>query len=280
MISKDFEKLKNHINGADAIIIGAGSGLSAAAGLMYSGKRFETLFPDFIERYHFTDMYSAAFHPHETLEEFWGYFSKHIYYNRYAQDINNTYENLLQLVRDKNYFVLTTNVDHLFQKTGFDKKKLFYTQGDYGLFQCSVPCHKQTYDNSQLVLDMITKQENLKIPTELIPYCPICGKPMTTNLRKDATFVEDDGWHSAAKKYESFIKENKNKRIVFLELGVGFNTPSIIKYPFWQMTYENKNAIYVCINSGDMVCAREIVPQSIMIDYDIHNALSELTKNS
>ncbi len=269
-------RLKQSIKDVEAIVIGAGAGLSASAGLFYGGERFEKLCADYGAKYGFTDMYSGAFYPYETLEEFWGYFSKHIYYNRYEQELNDTYLNLLKLVEDKNYFVITTNVDHIFQNTGFDKERLFYTQGDYGLFQCSVPCHKMTYNNKELIYSMVEKQKDFKIPTELIPYCPKCGEPMTTNLRKDGTFVEDEGWQKAAKRYETFIRENSCKKTLFLELGVGFNTPSIIKYPFWQMTYNNKNAIFASINMDGANCPKEIENQSIMIEGDTNSMLSKI----
>lgn len=266
-------RIKGALQNADAVVIGAGAGLSASAGLTYGGERFQKLFPDYIKKYGFLDMYSAAFYPHKTHEEFWGYMSRHIYYNRYEQGINDTYKNLLSLVKDKNYFVITTNVDHLFQTTGFDKNRLFYTQGDYGLFQCSVPCHDQTYDNKEVIYEMVNKQTDFKIPTDLIPLCPKCGKLMTTNLRKDNAFVEDYGWHKAMDRYSDFITTNKNKKIVFLELGVGFNTPSIIKYPFWQMTFNNKDANFVSVNLDEDTCAKEIMDQSILIEEDIDKIL-------
>ncbi len=272
--SEKIAKLKKAIDDAEVVVIGAGSGLSASAGLLYTGERFERLFSDYIEKYGFRDMYSAAFYPHKSLEEFWGYMSRHIYYNRYEQGLNATYENLLKLVSGKDYFIITTNVDHIFQSTGFDKERLFYTQGDYGLLQCSVPCHNKTYDNKELIYEMVEKQQDFKIPTELIPYCPICGKPMTTNLRKDSAFVQDDGWDNAMSRYEKFIKESKGKKVLFLELGVGFNTPSIIKYPFWQMTYSNKNAVFASINVGEAICAKEITGQAVLFDDDINKVLS------
>ncbi len=247
---------------------------------MYSGERFERLFSDFIEKYNLVDMYSAAFYPYKNLESFWGYFCKHIYYNRYEQNLNSTYEDLLSLVVDKNYFVITTNVDHVFQKTGFDKERLFYTQGDYGLFQCSVPCHDKTYDNYEQITEMLKNQHGLKIPTALIPLCPVCKKPMTTNLRKDNAFVEDNGWHRASERYEKFIKENKNKKVLFLELGVGFNTPSIIKYPFWQMSYKNKNATYACINLNEAICPPEIEEKSVLVEGNIHDILSDIKSSN
>lgn len=269
-------KIKELIANADAVVIGAGAGLSASAGLSYGGQRFEKLFPGYIKKYGFTDMYSAAFYSHKTLEEFWGYMSRHIYYNRYKQDINNCYKNLFTIMKDKNYFVITTNVDHLFQKTGFDKERLFYTQGDYGLFQCSLPCHNKTYDNKEIIYEMVEKQKDFKIPSELVPLCPKCKKPMTTNLRKDNAFVEDSGWHKAMDRYNGFIKENSSKNIVFLELGVGFNTPSIIKYPFWNMTYNNKKARFISINASEAICAKEITEQSILIEADISDVMEKL----
>ncbi len=270
--------LKHRIDSTDAVVIGAGSGLSAAAGLLYSGQRFQRLFADYIEHYGFKDMYSAAFYPHKSLEEFWGYFSKHILYNRYEQDLNSTYSNILKLVENKNYFVITTNVDHIFQKSGFEKRRLLYTQGDYGLFQCSVPCTNETYDNEEIVRVMAEKQHDFKIPTELVPHCPKCGAPMTTNLRKDSTFVEDSGWHKAYGRYEDFIRKNSRSNVLFLEFGVGFNTPSIIKYPFWQMTYANENAFFACVNSSEAVCAKEIKNRAILIENDICEVACKLAE--
>ncbi len=270
------DKVKEVINSFDTIIIGAGAGLSTSAGFTYSGERFDKYFSDFKNKYKFNDMYSGAFYPYETLEEFWGFWSRNIYVNRYLNPSKPVYDNLYKLVKDKNYFVITTNVDHCFQKAGFDKLRLFYTQGDYGLFQCSKPCHNKTYDNEDIVKEMLAKQKDMKIPSYLIPKCPKCGLPMTTNLRADMNFVEDEGWHKAAKRYTSFIQEHKNKDILFLELGVGSNTPSIIKYPFWQMTYENPKAIYICINLTEAVCPKEIKKQSILIQDDIGNILERL----
>ncbi len=269
-------KLKTLLASSDAIIIGAGAGLSASAGMQYSGKRFERLMPEFIKAYKLTDMYSAAFYPYPSSEEFWAYFSKHIYYNRYQQEVNSTYSDLLALVTGKNYFVITTNVDHLFQKSGFDKKRLFYTQGDYGLFQCSLPCHDATYDNKEVVFQMVKEQANLKIPSSLIPHCPRCNREMTTNLRKDSTFVQDEGWYLASNRYVDFINKYKEKKIVFLELGIGYNTPSIIKYPFWQMTLNNKDATYISINNNEIECPKEIKTQSILFQEDIHELLLAL----
>ncbi len=270
------KKLKDVLAGCDAVVIGAGAGLSTAAGLLYSGERFERLFADFIEKYHFTDMYTAAFYQHETLREHWGYWCRHIYHNRYHAQLNNVYPELLSLVRDKDYFVITTNVDHLFRLNGFEKQRIFYTQGDYGLFQCSVPCHKKTYDNEKIVHEMVEKEVNLQIPQELVPYCPVCKEPMVVNVRKDGTFVEDEGWNKAADRYERFIRKHRGKNVVYLELGVGYNTPSIIKYPFWQMTYQNKNATYVCVNADDVYVPDEIKDRSICIKESIKNCLEDL----
>lgn len=252
------KQLIEAINTSEAIIIGAGSGLSTSAGFTYSGKRFEQYFGDFIKKYHFQDMYSAGFYPFETLEEYWAYWSRYIYYNRYVSAPKNTYQKLFKLINNKDYFVITTNVDHQFQQADFDKQRLFYTQGDYGLWQCSVPCHQQTYDNEKIVKEMVKKQQNLKIPTDLIPYCPICNKPMTMNLRCDQTFVQDKYWYQAKKRYQDFINKHHNSKILYLELGVGNNTPAIIKYPFWQMTYQNPKATYACINFNDAYAPKEI----------------------
>lgn len=270
------KELKEQIENADAIIIGAGAGLSTSAGLEYSGKRFYDNFSDFAKKYGLQDMYSAGFYPFETLEEYWAYWSRHIYLNRYQEIPNRVYDDLLSLVKDKDYFVLTTNVDHCFQKAGFDKKRLFYTQGDYGLFQCSKACQQETYDNEMQVKQMVEQQQDMKIPTDLIPYCPHCGAPMTVNLRIDGTFVQDNGWYKASERYSDFLRRHENLRILYLELGVGNNTPVIIKYPFWNMTSKNKNAVYACINYQEAYCPPQIEKQSICIQSDIRKVIHDL----
>ena len=271
------ERLKAALQDCDAVVIGAGSGLSTAAGFTYTGERFEKYFSDFAQKYGIQDMYSGGFYPFPTQEEFWAYWSRYIYINRYQDAPKPVYDDLLKLVQDKDYFVITTNVDHCFQKAGFDKKRLFYTQGDYGLFQCSEPCCQETFENEAAIREMVKRQEDMKIPTELLPVCPCCGKPMTMNLRSDDTFVEDEGWHRAAERYKIFLRTRAGGKILFLELGVGYNTPVIIKYPFWQMTAKNPNAIYACINQGQAACPQEIGKQSICIDADIGQVLQNLS---
>ena len=275
--SEQLERLKAALQDCDAVVIGAGSGLSAAAGFTYAGERFEQHFSDFAQKYGIRDMYSGGFYPFPTQEEFWAYWSRYIYINRYLDAPKPVYDNLLKLVADKDYFVITTNVDHCFQKAGFDKKRLFYTQGDYGLFQCSEPCCQETFDNEAVIRQMMERQEDMKIPTELLPVCPHCGKPLTMNLRSDDGFVEDEGWHRAAGRYENFLRVRAGQKTLFLELGVGYNTPVIIKYPFWQMTAKNPNAIYACINQGQAVCPQEIEQRSICMDADIGQALQNLS---
>ena len=276
----NIQKTKMILENADAVVIGAGAGLSTSAGFTYSGKRFEDNFPDYIKKYGFKDMYSAGFYPYDTLEEYWSYWSRYIFINRYQNAPKNVYDNLYNLVKDKDYFVLTTNVDHCFQKAGFDKHRLFYTQGDYGLWQCSKPCHDKTYDNEAIVKKMVEEQENMCIPSGLIPHCPVCGAPMSMNLRADHTFVEDSGWHTAAERYQDFIHRHKGLKILYFELGVGGNTPGIIKYPFWQMTYNNPNAAYVCINLSEAYIPTEIRKQSVCIGNDIGDVLKQLAINT
>ena len=275
--SDEIKRLKKAIEEADAVVLGAGAGLSTSAGFTYSGERFEKHFSDFGKKYGFKDMYSGGFYPFDTPEEMWAYWSKFIYVNRYMDAPKPVYNNLLELVKDKDYFVITTNVDHCFQKAGFDKKRLFYTQGDYGLFQCSEPCQDKTYENGEMIRAMVEQQKDMKIPTSLIPKCPNCGKPLTMNLRSDDKFVEDEGWHEAAARYHDFLNGHEGK-ILFLELGVGYNTPGIIKYPFWQMTAQNPDAIYACLNYGEAVCPEDIKEQSICIDGDIGRVIEELSK--
>lgn len=272
------EQLKLALDQADAVVVGAGAGLSTSAGLTYSGERFQKNFGDFIEKYGIQDMYSGGFFPFESLEEYWAWWSRHIMVNRYERAPRPVYERLLALVEGKDYFVLTTNVDHQFQLAGFDKKRLFYTQGDYGLWQCSKPCHQETYDNEETVRRMVTEQRSMKVPAELIPRCPKCGRPMTMNLRSDNTFVQDEGWYAAQSRYEDFLRRHQGQRVLFLELGVGENTPVIIKYPFWQMTVRNPKAVYACINYGQAYAPKEIAKQSICIDSDIGEVLQKCTR--
>lgn len=283
-------RLAKVLSEADAVVIGAGAGLSTSAGFVYTGERFNKYFGDFAAKYHFSDMYSGGFYPFDTLEEHWAYWSRYIFINRYMDAPKPVYELLYDLVKDKDYFVLTTNVDHCFQKAGFDKHRLFYTQGDYGLFQCSKPCHQDTYDNESVIRKMVEAQgyvvndhgeltlpENvipsMTIPSELVPHCPKCGAPMSMNLRADGTFVEDEGWHKAAQRYSDFLRRHENLKVVFLEAAVGYNTPGIIKYPFWQMTYENLKAVYACLNQGEAFAPREIAERSVCINGDIGEVL-------
>lgn len=284
--SAQTERLKSALDRADAVVIGAGAGLSTAAGYTYAGARFEMYFADFAQKYGIRDMYAGGFYPFPTQEEFWAYWSRYIFINRYQDAPKPVYEGLRKLVAGKDYFVVTTNVDHCFQKAGFEKKRLFYTQGDYGLFQCSGPCHFKTYDNEPIIRKMIAaqgygekvdgtmalpegNQAKMAVPTELLPHCPRCGRPMTMNLRADDTFVEDEGWHAAAERYENFLHTRAGQKVLFLELGVGYSTPGIIKYPFWRMTDRNPNATYACLNYGEAVCPREIERQAICIEGDI-----------
>ena len=287
------EKLRRVIGEADAVVIGAGAGLSTSAGFTYTGERFEKYFSDFAEKYGFQDMYSGGFYPYHTFEEYWAYWSRYIYINRYQDAPKPVYQELLKLVRDKDYFVLTTNVDHCFQKAGFEKKRLFYTQGDYGLFQCSKPCRQETYDNEKTIRDMVLAQgfvigedgtltipEGVRpaqtVPTELVPRCPHCGRPMSMNLWADDTFAEDEGWHMAAERYENFLRTRNGHRTVFLELGVGYNTPGIIKFAFQRMTADRPNATYVCINFGEAYAPEAIQKRSICINGDIGEILTQI----
>ena len=292
-MNKRVQALKERIQKADAVMIGAGAGLSTAAGFVYSGERFHRYFSDFKKRYGFQDMYSGGFYPYKKQEEFWAYWSRYIWVNRYMDAPKSTYADLFRLVHDKDYFVLTTNVDHCFQKAGFDKKRLFYTQGDYGLFQCSKPCCQKTWENEGIIRGMILAQgfeigsDNelilpkgkvaaMAIPAELLPICPNCGQPLTMNLRSDDKFVEDEGWKAAAVEYESWLTARQKANIVYLEIGVGFNTPGIIKYNFWQQVYQNKDATYACMNMEELRVPEQIKERAIVIDGDSSEAIREL----
>ena len=294
--SSSIEGLRSALETVDAILIGAGAGLSSSAGLTYSGKRFERYFSDFYQKYGISDMYSGGFYPFGTLEEYWAWWSRHIFYNRYVDAPIPVYRELLSLVEGKDYFVLTTNVDHCFQQAGFDRQRLFYTQGDYGLFQCSKPCHPGTYDNGDTVRQMVLSQgfamapdgellppgnarPKMTVPHALLPRCPVCGRPMSMNLRSDDTFVEDAGWHAAASRYTAFLRDHREKRTVFLDLGTGWNTPGIVKFPFWRMTEEWPDATYVCLNRGEACAPEELRARSICIDGDIGDTLQRLSGN-
>ena len=274
--SNPIERFREALEGADAVVIGAGAGLSASAGLTYSGERFRQTFGDFQAKYGIRDMYSGGFYPFQSLEEYWAWWSRQILINRYEKAPKPVYDQLLELVQDKDYFVLTTNVDHQFQLAGFDKGRLFYTQGDYGLWQCSKPCHQQAYDNEETVRRMAAEQRDMKVPTELIPRCPRCGRPMTMNLRIDGTFVQDEGWYAAARRYEDFLRRHQGQRLLFLELGVGSNTPLIIKYSFWKMTMQNRKATYVCINQEEAYLPGAIQNRSICVRGDIGATLEQI----
>ena len=292
---EQIERLRKALDECGAVVIGAGSGLSTSAGFTYSGERFERYFYDFIEKYHIPDMYSGGFWPFRSMEEYWAWWSRHIWVNRYTKAPKPVYDTLLSLVRDKDYFVLTTNVDHQFQKAGFDKQRLFYTQGDYGLFQSIKPKLKRTYDNEDAVRAMVLSQGfvigedgeltvpagvtlKMEVPSELVPICPDDGKNMVPNLRCDDSFVEDASWHAASKRYADFIEGHDAQKVLFWELGVGGNTPVIIKYPFWRMTERNKNAIYACLNLGDAEAPEKIIKRSICIDSDIGKTLEDMRR--
>lgn len=277
---RSIERLACALDEADAVIVGAGAGLSTAAGFTYDGERFEHWFSDFHRTYGFSDMYSGGFYPYATPERYWAFWSRYIYCNRYDLPENPLYRTLINLLSCYDYFVLTTNVDHQFQLAGIERHRLFYTQGDYGLFQCSVPCHKRTYDNEGAVRAMLDAQHDLQIPSDLIPRCPRCGSPMAMNLRSDGTFVEDDSWHRAEMRYREFLRRHEHLRVLFLELGVGGNTPAIIKFPFWNMTAANPRATYACINNGEAYTPRELAAQSILIDSDIAPAVDALAHRS
>lgn len=271
------ERLGEAIAAAEAVVVGAGAGLSAAAGLTYGGQRFQRLFPDFIQRFGLEDMYSAGFHSFPDLETHWAYWSRHILCNRYDRPVGQPYLDLLKLVEGRDYFILTTNVDHCFQDAGFLKKRLFYTQGDYGLWQCQLPCHPRTYDNEAAVRRMAAEQRDLRIPSELVPHCPVCGRPMVMNLRCDASFAEDSGWHQAKRGFQDFLKRHQGVPTLYLELGVGGNTPGIIKYPFWRLTLQNPRALYACVNLDAAWAPQEIKGRSICLPQEIDGVLRELS---
>ena len=291
--SEQIERLRAALADADAIVIGAGAGLSTSAGLTYSGERFERYFFDFAEKYDISDMYSGGFYPFPDDETRWAWWARHIYFNRYIDPPKPVYKRLLELVKDRNTFVITTNVDHQFQRAGFDKERLFYTQGDYGLFQSVNPAIQETFDNEDWTTRAMAAQGfvrdangvfqlpedgriAMRVPSALIPRCPTDGSDVVMNLRSDDSFVEDEGWHRASASYADFLRRHEAGRVLYLELGVGANTPVIIKYPFWQMTAENPKATYACLNYSEAFCPREIEGQSLCVNSDIGALLDKL----
>lgn len=266
--------LAEAISECDAVLVGAGAGLSTAAGLTYLGERFDANFADFRDAYGITDMYSGGFYPFLDSLTYWAWWSRHIYLNRYDVEPGTPYLDLLKVLDGKDYFVITTNVDHQFQLAGFDKTRLFYTQGDYGLFQCSRNCSNKTYDNEEQIRQMVAEQKGMKIPEPLLPKCPDCGAPLVPNLRVDGSFCEDAGWHAACNRYQSFREEHASGKVLYLELGVGNNTPVIIKYPFWDAVKSNSEATYACVNRGEARSPRAIADRSILIDGDIGTIIS------
>lgn len=293
--AEQIERFRNAFASFDAILIGAGAGLSTSAGLTYNGERFRRYFADFADKYGISDMYSGGFYPFPDDETRWAWWARHIYFNRYITAPKPVYPLLLSLVKDKDYFVLTTNVDHQFQLAGFDKTRLFYTQGDYGLFQSVDPGNRKTYDNQSWVMQAMEAQGFVRnsegefdlpargkllmqLPSDLIPTCPDDNSPVTTNLRADDSFVEDEGWHQAAQRYEQYLDAHEGQQILYLELGVGSNTPVIIKFPFWRMTMANPNALYACLNYGEAYCPKQFEKQAICLDGDIGDTLRKIKK--
>jgi len=271
-IKKASDALKN----AEYIFIGAGAGLSDAAGLKYSGTRFTDRFPDFIKKYEMEDLYSSSFYPFETMEEKWAYWARHISLNRFETPATELYKKLYNLVNEKKYFVLTTNVEHQFWKAGFLDEKIFATQGDYGYIQCAKGCHSKLYYDEEIVAEMLKHTKDCKIPSELIPKCPVCGGEMDVNVRKDKYFVQDEAWDKACDNYSSFLKEIEDKKVVFIELGVGFNTPGIIRYPFEQRTYVNPNATIIRLNRDYPYGAVENEDKTIAFDEDMMGVIRAL----
>lgn len=273
---EQIENAAKLLNDADYILIGAGAGLSSAAGLKYSGKRFTDNFSEFIEKYGVKDMYSACFYPYPNEEARWGYWSKHVSINRIQVDALPLYQQLFNLVKDKKYFVLTTNADHQFYKAGFQEEKIFATQGDYGLIQCMKGCHPKTYDNIKMIKQMDQARRDCLVPSYMVPRCPVCGGLMNMNLRCDQYFVEDEKWHEAEKNFGDFLDECYEKKVVLLELGVGFNTPTIIRFPFEKLIKENKNMKLIRLNFNEAVIPESLQKRAIGINEDLAKSINDI----
>lgn len=273
------DRAAKNIRNTDCVIIGAGAGASTAAGIQYGGKRFTDNFAEFIKKYgeyYMTDMYAAGFYPYPSEEAKWGYWSKHALMNCFDPPALPLYTELYDLVKNKEYFVLTTNVDHQFYKAGFDEKRIFATQGDYGKIQCQKACHSKTYDAKDLFRKMDKARRDCLIPSELVPKCPVCGGNMAMNLRCDNYFVEDEAWHEAADRYAGFLEQHKDKKVVLLELGVGFNTPIIIRFPFEKMVRENSSYSLIRLNMDEAVVPESFGERAIGIGGDMAKAITDI----
>ena len=279
MSTENYSKAKKLINEAGAIIIGAGAGLSSSAGINYGQDKFKENFPELYQKYGFTDFYTSSFYKFSSEEEKWSYWAKHINYLCLNAGKTDVYQNLYQIVKNKNYFVITTNVDRQFIQNGFDENKVFEVQGALTKIQCSKACHNKLYDNTKLIKEMLKQDKNCHIPSDLVPYCPKCHEPMDVNLRKDEYFVEDTYWHQQSQNYENFIKKHKNQKILFIELGAGYNTPGIIRFPFEQMTYQMKDAHLIRVNLSFNSVPKEIENKSISFKEDAQSFITHIQNN-
>ena len=224
-----------------------------------------------LQKYGFTDLYSSSFYDFETEEEKWAYFAKHIYFACTGMEGTKLYKNIYEAIKDKEYFVITTNVDDQFYKSGFDKNKIFRVQGSYRYIQCSKACHDKLYDDTEMVKDMIkATDKELKIPSSLVPICPVCFEYMEPNLRKDEYFVEDENWHKQSMAYRDFLERNKDKKLLLLEFGVGFNTPGIIRYPFEKLTKVHEKWKLVRFNK-ELKCFADLKDRFVGITQDLNS---------
>lgn len=278
---EQIKQAAKQIKEADRILIGAGAGLSTAAGLTMGGSRFTDNFKDFIEKYggpYMRDMYCAGFYPFPSEQAKWGYWSKSGMVNRVLPGALPLYKKIYKLVETKEHFVLTTNVDHQFLLSGFDEENVFATQGDYGLIQCKRGCHPKTYDAVKRFKQMDAARRDCSIPSYMVPKCPVCGGPMEMNLRSDQYFVEDEAWHKSEKRFGEFLRKCENQKTVLLELGVGFNTPTIIRFPFEKLVREHKDMSLIRLNLDEAVVPEEFEERVIGIDEDMVKSVEDLRK--
>ena len=234
------EKARVTLAKAERVLIGAGAGLSTAAGLTYSGGRFRRYFSSFIERYGMTDMYSAGFYPFPTDADRWAYWAHHAWVNCLGVGATSLYRQIFTWVQSRDYFVITTNVDKQFEKAGFESTRLFETQGDYAHIQCAQGCHSKIYENETVFRAIEEDTEwgkRTRVMDEfLLPRCPVCGGRMGMHLRCDNTFIQTNAWYEAKARYDAFVAEMLEKPTVLLELGVGWNTPVWIRMPFERLS--------------------------------------------
>ncbi|WP_029608954.1 deacetylase SIR2 [Mycoplasma simbae] len=278
-MSTNIKQLYNLIEQAEAIVLGIGSGMTSADGIGYTGARFEANFKDFIDEFKFLDMLQASVYHFDNIQNYWAFHSRFMELNYFDQPASESFLKLKEFLANKNYFIITTNSDNALEAAEFDEDKIFYIQGKYNLLQCSQMCHNRRYSNDDAVRKMIAEQKNMKVDLDIIPRCPECNDFLEVNKRlKGKGMVEDERFFGEKAKYEYFIEQNKDKKILFWEIGVGYSTPMLIKHPFWEMTQKYQNAHYLAMNNKSYRLPAELKPKTTVWTQDIKETIASLLK--